>query len=154
MSPRLRPVLLIALTAVSLAALAWAPSAPGAGLAERALALLGLPAERFARVPHEPPFDWSTDGCSRTPPAWARAFRQACRQHDFGYRNLGRGLRLRPTEAARAWVDARLLAELRRICARRCAARPRAACRARAWAMYLAVRAFGPRWRPGPRRAP
>ncbi len=93
-----------------------------------------------------PPFDWSADGCTLTPPAWAVTFDGPCQQHDFGYRNLGHGLRLRPTRAARAWVDRRLLAELRRVCAERFSGLPALRCRTRARAMYAAVRLFNPPW--------
>lgn len=93
-----------------------------------------------------PPFDWSTDGCTRAPAAWARTFDEPCQQHDFGYRNLGRGLRLRATEGARAWVDRRLLVELRRVCAERFARVARTRCRIQARAMYAAVRLFNPQW--------
>ena len=68
------------------------------------------------------------------------------RRHDVGYRNLGRGLRLRPTEAARLTVDRRLLTELRRVCAERFAALEALRCRLRARAMYTAVRLFNPPW--------
>ena len=69
-----------------------------------------------------------------------------CQQHDFGYRNLGHGLRLRPTQAARAWVDKRLLTELRRVCAERFSGLEALRCRVRARAMYGAVRLFNAPW--------
>lgn len=97
------------------------------------------------------PFDWSTDGCSRTPAPLARRFAGPCRQHDFAYRNLGRGLRLRPDEATRRWADARFLSELRRRCAELFAGLRLRGCRATARAMWVAVRRFGPRWEPGAR---
>ena len=81
--------------------------------------LVALPYTVFAREAQQrrSPFDWSTDGCSRTPRALARRFAGPCRQHDFAYRNLGRGLRLDASDATRRWVDDRFLDELRRRCA-------------------------------------
>lgn len=92
------------------------------------------------------PFDWSTDGCSSTPPAWAAFFDAPCRQHDFGYRNLGRGLALRPNEHVRTWVDARFLTEMRRACTESARGLARTRCRVRARAMHTAVRLFNADW--------
>jgi Prokaryotic phospholipase A2 len=61
-------------------------------------------------------FDWSSDGCSVTPPSWASLFGPACQQHDFGYRNFGKGLTLGRNEATRKWLDDRLRAEMKSIC--------------------------------------
>jgi len=61
-------------------------------------------------------FDWSTDGCSWTPPPWNWEHRAPCEQHDFGYRNFGKGLTLERTESRRAWIDARFLTEMLRNC--------------------------------------
>jgi hypothetical protein len=124
---------------------ATAPAADPA-LTARAVALVGAPHEAFLAAPHLPPFDWSSDGCSHTPAPWARVFERACRQHDFGYRNLGRGLRLHRSESMRRWIDERLLAESRRICGRQAGALERARCDARAHAMHVAVRVFNARW--------
>jgi hypothetical protein len=63
------------------------------------------------------PFDWSDDGCSG--PTWDAGLpfsADPCRQHDFGYRNFGRGLQLGRDEAHRSWIDDRLKAELQRSC--------------------------------------
>ena len=62
--------------------------------------------------------------------------------HDFGYRNFGNGLRLDRTEARRAWVDGRLLAGLRQVCAERYRSVRLALCRAKARLMWAAVRTF------------
>jgi len=127
-----------------------APSAASASTAvERQAAHLGAVdyhAFQFAKTTAPPPFDWSTDGCTATPPAWAATFDGPCQQHDFGYRNMGHGLRLRPTEAARLAVDRRLLTELRRVCGERFAAIEELRCRVRARAMYTAVRLFNAPW--------
>lgn len=66
------------------------------------------------------PFDWSSDGCSWTP-NWkgfnlAAIFDAACEEHDFGYRNFGKGLRLGRNERRRAWIDNRFHTEMDRIC--------------------------------------
>ena len=125
-----------------------APAAADTALRQRATAILALDHHAFllVKAAAEPPFDWSTDGCTSTPAAWALTFDGPCQQHDFGYRNLGRGLRLRPTGAARAWVDRRFLAELRRVCDERFTALARTRCRVRARAMHAAVRLFNPPW--------
>ena len=144
----LRRRLVPSLVAASVLLLAAAPAAADTALRQRATALLTLDHHAFllVKATAEPPFDGSTDGCTSTPEAWALTFDGPCQQHDFGYRNLGRGLRLRPTRAGRAWVDRRFLAELRRVCAERFAGRTRTACRGRARAMHLAVRLFNPPW--------
>jgi hypothetical protein len=146
MRPRVLSItLVLALVAVS----------PGASTAH-ALAPLAAEATRLVRIGHRTflaekvlapaPFDWSSDGCTGTPPSWAEVFDQPCQQHDFGYRNLGRGLALRPSERVRAWVDRRLLEELRSVCAQLTRGLGRTRCRARARAMYAAVRIFNPDW--------
>ncbi len=125
-----------------------APAAADTALRQRATHLVATDHHAFllVKATAEPPFDWSTDGCTSTPASWALTFDGPCQQHDFGYRNLGRGLRLRPTNATRAWVDGRFLAELRRVCSERFAARALTRCRVRARAMHVAVRLFNPPW--------
>lgn len=66
-------------------------------------------------VPYDQ-FDWSTDGCSRTPSSWASLFDPACQEHDFGYRNFGKGLTLGRNEPTRAWIDDRFHTEMKSIC--------------------------------------
>jgi hypothetical protein len=141
-----RTLTALLLAAILLAALPAGAHANTQALLSRALALTALPHEAFHAAPRTPPFDWSSDGCSRTPASWARVFALACRQHDFGYRNLGNGLRLQRTEPTRRFLDERLLAESRRICSQRAPGAGRAVCDVRAQAMYVAVRVFGPRW--------
>ena len=141
--PLLLPLMLIC------ALLAAAPGALASTPLERQAAHLGAVdhhAFLLAKADAAPPFDWSTDGCTATPPAWATAFDGPCQQHDFGYRNLGHGLRLRPTEAARLTVDRRLLTEVRRVCGELYAGLAALRCRVRARAMYAAVRLFNPPW--------
>jgi Prokaryotic phospholipase A2 len=141
--PRSLPLLLIC------ALLAAAPAASASTLLERQAAHLGAVDYHAFLLEKEaapPPFDWSTDGCTKTPPAWGVTFDGPCQQHDFGYRNMGHGLRLRPTEVARLMIDRRLLTELRRVCAERFAALEALRCRVRARAMYTAVRLFNPPW--------
>lgn len=64
-------------------------------------------------------FDWTDDGCS---PSWVpeeiyrSLFDGPCKQHDFGYRNFGNGLQLGRNDDARAWIDARFLSEMQRLC--------------------------------------
>jgi len=61
-------------------------------------------------------FDWSTDGCSQTPASWKPIFDPACQEHDFGYRNFGKGLTLGRNETTRAWIDDRFRTEMKAIC--------------------------------------
>lgn len=145
------PTRLTTITTVLALATAAAPAPVRAATpspAAEALRLMTIDHHAFLRVKASapPPFDWSTDGCTLTPPAWRVLFDGACQQHDFGYRNLGHGLALRPTAATRAWVDRRLLTELRRVCAEQFTLLARARCGIKARAMYAAVRLLNPEW--------
>ena len=85
---------------------------------------------RWPEAPGDPPtsegcekpppynaFDWTDDSCSPpTPPVWRSLFHAPCQQHDFGYRNFGKGLALRRDEDTRAWIDSRFRAEMERLC--------------------------------------
>jgi hypothetical protein len=85
-------------------------------------------------------FDWSTDLCSRAPEApFGFVFADACRRHDFGYRNYR-------SDAAFAGhkkrIDKVFRADLRRACNRyREGAQP--LCDAVAWTYYQTVRLLG-----------
>jgi hypothetical protein len=71
-------------------------------------------------------FDWTDDGCSGAELAWGAGhavtnwyrnlFNAPCRLHDFGYRNLGKGLALYRHEDTRRLIDARFLVEMHRLC--------------------------------------
>ncbi|MFI0417414.1 phospholipase A2 [Spongiactinospora sp. 9N601] len=122
--------------------------APGAFAAsalsvrETADLIMNLGYADFAEQSQAEPFDWTTDGCTATPPRQARRFRQACEQHDFGYRNYGRGgLALWPEEDGRKWIDSRFLTEMRAICRDRHDGADW--CRDQARVLYDAVRLFG-----------
>ncbi|SDT76063.1 phospholipase [Actinoplanes derwentensis] len=87
-------------------------------------------------------FDWSTDLCTRAPETpLGFDFSDACRHHDFGYRNY------RTTFAQhKKRIDEVFRADLRRICdARRLAAQP--FCNATAFTYFEAVRLL-PRTQP------
>jgi hypothetical protein len=99
---------------------------------------------------HEPPFNWSSDGCSFTPPLWAWEQNGPCQLHDFGYANFGRhgadagtALGLEPTEARRAWIDQRFLTEMQRNCRQHWWYQ---SCPNGIYVMYAAVRIEGARW--------
>lgn len=85
-------------------------------------------------------FDWSTDLCSRAPEApFGFVFADACRHHDFGYRNYR-------SDAAFARhkkrIDEVFRADLRRACdGYRKAAQP--ICNAVAWTYHQTVRLLG-----------
>ncbi|HEY5144446.1 MAG TPA: phospholipase A2 [Solirubrobacteraceae bacterium] len=135
-----------ALVSVVLAAGAASPAAAApTGLTAQVRRLVAMPYDAFLTVKRTvpaAPFDWSTDGCSRTPAEWAAIFDGPCEQHDFGYRNFGNGLRLDRTEARRAWIDGRLLAGLRQVCTERYRSVRLVLCRTRARLMWAAVRTF------------
>ena len=101
-----------------------------------------------ASVNRPTPFNWSTDGCNApTPVSIQRLFRLPCQQHDFGYRNYGTGLRLGRNEGTRAWIDGRMLTEMRRLCQTSFPAwwqeANERACRVEADTMWVAVRHWG-----------
>lgn len=90
---------------------------------------------RWPEQPQDPPtwdhcnkpppynsFDWTDDGCSGRDQikalsnVYRNLFNEPCRQHDFAYRNLGKGLTLDHTESRRAWIDNRFKAEMKSLC--------------------------------------
>ena len=152
---RVGRLVLAALAAMAMAcgtfvseAAAQIPPPPGhVSLRQEAISIMELTYKQFGWMrSHDPigPFNWTSDGCSWTPPDWAQLFRPACRLHDFGYRNFGNGLRLQHTEARRAWIDGRFYTEMKRICNDKYSAWWRvandAACHSEAWTMYKVVR--------------
>jgi hypothetical protein len=138
--------MVVALTLMTVSA--PAAQADTKGLAD---AIMRMPYETFieyAGIRSPPPFDWSTDGCSApTPSSLRRLFSMPCQQHDFGYRNYGRGLRLGRNENVRGWIDGRLLTEMQRLCDRsfwRWYQKPNnLACHSEAGLMWTAVRHGG-----------
>ncbi|HNJ97678.1 MAG TPA: phospholipase A2 [Ilumatobacteraceae bacterium] len=115
--------------------------------------LFGVSLARFvadANAAIDPRFDWSTDYCSAPivgDTGLSFNFRNACRRHDFGYRNLK--LLDQRYGAGRYWnaanrlrVDQRFLADMRAHCATR-SLLLRASCRKWAETYYTAVRVFG-----------
>ncbi|GAA1599269.1 phospholipase [Actinoplanes couchii] len=84
-------------------------------------------------------FDWSTDRCTRAPEKpFGFDFADACRHHDFGYRNYRTTL---PRHKKR--LDEVFRADLRRICdARRLSAQP--FCNATAFTYFETVRLIPP----------
>ncbi|MFD6435744.1 phospholipase A2 [Streptomyces venezuelae] len=69
----------------------------------------------FIHHPHNPPFDWSNDGCTWWPDG---IFFEACAQHDFGYRNYGNhgALKLSATPEVKAWIDEHFWHQMRASC--------------------------------------
>lgn len=89
--------------------------------------------------------NWTDDGCSGpTPPVIFDD--NACRQHDFGYRNVPQ-YRQGRNETVRKSIDTRFLSNMRLRCDRRWPhwyqAPLRAACKVDALVFYGAVRNFG-----------
>lgn len=88
-----------------------------------ALRALTLPLSDFQKEWQSPWHDirlnWTTDLCSVPLDAdqiWARVFRGACLRHDFGYRNFGKSMALRKTEAMRTFIDDRFLDDMNNLC--------------------------------------
>ncbi len=94
---------------------------------------------------HDSRFDWSSDGCSAPiieSTGRTFDFRNACRRHDFGYRNylrLDNGTKW--TSALRARVDAVFLKDMHADCARRPRV-VRASCTLWAQTFYRFVRTY------------
>jgi hypothetical protein len=94
---------------------------------------------------HDSRFDWSSDGCSAPiieSTGRTFDFRNACRRHDFGYRNYSRldnGTKWTP--ALRARVDAVFLKDMHADCARRPRV-VRASCTLWAQTFYRFVRTY------------
>jgi hypothetical protein len=123
-APRVVSVVVATAAALSLATLT-APAAQAEPrpdpVEEEAVRIMQLSYPDFLDVKESepPPFNWHDDGCS----AWGQlgvfslVFDGPCKQHDFGYRNFGRGgLALSPNEDVRAWIDDRLQKEMQRAC--------------------------------------
>lgn len=107
-------------------------------------AWLDAPMEDFkrARAAAPEPFDWSSDGCTRSPDRpRGFDFTDACARHDFGYRNYGQGrVKANPTDAQREQVDLRLKGDLMNVCDRE---RERQSCRALAQTYFEVTRKAG-----------
>jgi hypothetical protein len=96
------------------------------------------------------PFNWHDNGCSAYGQlgVFTLVFDGPCQQHDFGYRNFGRGgLELSPNKDVRAWIDDRLHTEMQRACDRDFgswwATQIKNQCYAEAEGTWIAVRRLG-----------
>lgn len=93
----------------------------------------------------DPRLDWTSDGCSAPLVGGTGRsfdFTNACRRHDFGYRNFSR------IDAGIWWdapmrrrIDDKFLADMRTSCSRR-STRDRLICRGWALVFYRTVRAY------------
>ncbi|MBI4882478.1 MAG: hypothetical protein HY826_00320 [Actinobacteria bacterium] len=118
---------------------------------DRLLFRISLPAFLKARAGGDPRFDWSTDNCSAPligDTGRSFNFRDPCRRHDFGYRNLqlmerryaGAGAYWNATNRRR--VDEMFLADMRTHCrSRSLPLRP--TCQVWAETFFRAVRIAG-----------
>ncbi|MDO9497104.1 MAG: phospholipase A2 [Nocardioides sp.] len=61
-------------------------------------------------------FNWSDDGCSGPPNPFSDNFRRSCLRHDFGFRNYGNGLQLRPHEKMRLKINRVFRADMNNQC--------------------------------------
>lgn len=144
-----RPFVALGLVIAAVIALPALRAAADPSTASRAVNLVDLPFHSFmgAKAIGASPFDWSDDGCSG--PTWDAGLlfsSDPCRQHDFGYRNFGKGLGLGADEAHRRWIDDRLKNELQRSCNERYtgwSAWVGPACRQAANTFHIAVRNWG-----------
>ncbi|WP_197038473.1 phospholipase A2 [Herbidospora cretacea] len=98
-----------------------AAAAGGDGLVERTDRLVfGIPLRDFiaqaGRKDRDRELVWVADGCSFTDDEGGFDFDDACRRHDFGYRNLRAQGRL--TSEGRRRVDDRFLADVYALCGR------------------------------------
>jgi hypothetical protein len=95
---------------------------------------------------HDPRLDWSTDGCSAPfVESTGRSFNfyNACRRHDFGYRNMSRlNNGTIWSEALRQRIDEIFRMDMRSSCKPR-GVISRAQCLAWAETYFRAVRSFG-----------
>lgn len=148
--PRKGVIVSVISAAVASLALVLSATLKGPGPFESASRLVfSVPLVEFVRTAGDPGrdrrLDWRSDKCSA--PLLGSAgktydFSDACRRHDFAYRNLGRlegGTRW--NAALRRRVDERFMRDMNDGCA----ARPkvqRSACRAWARLYYTAVRSF------------
>ena len=82
----MRTIVAVAAVTGVLAAGGAAPAAAApAGPTAQARRLVAMPYDAFLVVKQTAPatpFDWSSDGCSRTPSEWAAIFDGPCQQHD------------------------------------------------------------------------
>ena len=95
---------------------------------------------------HDVRLDWGTDGCSAPiVQSTGRSFDfyDACRRHDFGYRNMSRFKNGRAwTEALRLLIDERFRKDMRSSCSTRDVI-TRTQCLAWAETFFRTVRRFG-----------
>lgn len=103
----------------------------------------------FLAATGEAPFDWGSDGCT-TPNVkdlvkWNQTFENACRRHDFGYGNFGKGgvVEANPlNETVRAGIDGKFRQDMQDAC-RTMSLSKRLQCLAVASAYYNVVRSVG-----------
>ncbi|WP_298797858.1 phospholipase A2 [uncultured Pseudonocardia sp.] len=141
-------------------AVAVAPAASASPTSDEAVRIMNLDYKSFItyknKVDKVSQFNWTSDGCSSrwytapVHPVYRNLFNRPCQQHDFGYRNFGtheHGLALSPTEDTRAWIDARFITEMNRLCDTNFRSwwqtYNKIACKGEASSMYAAVRNGG-----------
>jgi len=146
MTRRIVLVLALALALVAPAGIAWAttagkPAVLASWTQPTAASTAAWNAARLDRDPwKEYSFDWSTDDCSVSPERpLGFDFTNACRHHDFGYRNY-QDAGAFPANKAR--VDDTFYADMKRVCVRQ-RVFVRGACYTVAWTYYQAVHLFG-----------
>ncbi|MEV0322782.1 phospholipase A2 [Streptomyces sp. NPDC050658] len=136
----LRTTLLSAAACLALLAGA-APQAAAADVRGEADRIMNLNRIDFVNHPHDPPFDWTNDGCTWWPDG---IFFEACAQHDFGYRNYGNHgtLKLSATPETKAWIDEHFWHQMRAACLENHAAgTAQSLCLGEAKVMYDGLRA-------------
>lgn len=62
-------------------------------------------------------FNWSDDGCSGPPNPFSDNFNRSCLRHDFGFRNYGNGLQLKPSEEMRLRINNQFREDMNNQCA-------------------------------------
>lgn len=100
-----------------------APAAVAADNRSQADSIMQLSYRDFANLKNRGDrpgqFNWTDDGCSGPwgiKVVYRDLFNGPCQQHDFGYRNYGKGLQLGRNEDTRDWIDGRFAREMKRVC--------------------------------------
>ena len=91
------------------------------------------------------PFDWSDNGCSSPVGNAPSGFRflNACKRHDFGYRNYGHGLTVVPYDSTREFVDNRFRTDMYNWCNNNTSGEKNTDCKGWADTYHFAVRWAG-----------
>lgn len=93
--------------------------------------------------PYDARLDWSDNKCSAPflKSGIDALFGDACKRHDFGYRNFGNGPTFSANATTKKRIDDKFLADMRWICAKRHG--NSGSCRTAAYGVYTSIRKSG-----------